>query len=66
MICGTQRQPASTTLAFEPHVIEAALNHVNSSRAEVHRIYNRSPYEREVRNALVLGVKHVLKIIAQK
>jgi integrase len=45
-----------------PHVIEAMLNHVSGHKAGVAGIYNRSSYEREVRNALALWAEHIQEI----
>ena len=47
-------------LGVQPHVIEAALNHVSGSKAGVAGIYNRSSYEREKRQALDLWAEHLL------
>jgi integrase len=51
------RRTAATKMAdigVLPHVIEAVLNHHGGHKAGVAGIYNRSTYEREVRNALAL------------
>jgi integrase len=50
-------------LGVQPHVIECVLNHVSGSRAGVAGVYNRSPYEREVRVALDLWGEHVRALI---
>jgi integrase len=47
-------------LGIAPHVIEQILNH---SRRGVAGIYNKSPYEREVRAAMVLWSDHVASLI---
>jgi integrase len=39
-------------LGVQPHIIETVLNHHGGHRAGSAGIYNKSPYEREVRNAL--------------
>jgi integrase len=39
-------------LGVQPHIIEAVLNHYSGHRAGVAGVYNRSPYEREMRAAL--------------
>ena len=46
-------------LGVLPHVIEAVLNHVSGHKRGVAGVYNRSPYEREVRNALALWAEHI-------
>jgi integrase len=59
------RRTAATRMAdlgILPHVVEAALNHVGS-RKGVAGIYNRSPYEREVRAALALWADHIRSIV---
>jgi integrase len=53
-------------LGVKPHVIEAALNHVTGHKAGVAGIYNRSPYEKEVRKALTLWANHVAKLVEKK
>jgi integrase len=56
------RRSAATGMAdlgIQPHIIEAVLNHVSGSKAGVAGIYNRSPYEREVRNALAMWADHI-------
>jgi integrase len=56
------RRTAATRMAdlgIQPHVIEALLNHVSGHKAGVAGIYNRSSYEREVRNALAAWADHV-------
>jgi integrase len=50
-------------LGVQPHIIEAVLNHVSGHKAGVAGIYNRSLYEREVRNALALWADHVSSIV---
>jgi integrase len=41
-------------LGVQPHIIEVVLNHHSGFRGGSHGVYNRSPYEREVRAALAL------------
>jgi integrase len=56
------RRTAATGMAdlgIQPHVIEALLNHVSGHKAGVAGIYNRSSYEREVRNALAAWADNV-------
>ncbi len=49
-------------IGVQPHIIEAALNHVSGHKAGVAGVYNKSSYEREVRNALALWADHVRSI----
>jgi hypothetical protein len=59
--CPAQR---ATGLAnFAADTIEAALNHQSGSKRGVAGTYNRSPYEREVRNALALWEDHIRTLI---
>jgi integrase len=46
-------------LGVMPHVIEAALNHQSGHKRGPAGVYNRSRYDREVRNALALWSDHV-------
>jgi integrase len=50
-------------LGVQPHVIEAALNHVSGHKRGVAGTYNRSPYAREVRAAMALWDDHVRSIV---
>jgi len=50
-------------IGVQPHIIEAVLNHVSGHKVGVAGIYNRSSYEREVRNALALWADHVCAIV---
>jgi integrase len=50
-------------LGVAPHVIEAALNHQSGHKRGVAGIYNRSSYEREVKNALAQWEDHVRVIV---
>jgi len=50
-------------LGVLPHVIEAALNHYSGHKRGVGGIYNRSRYEREVRNALAMWEDHIRSLI---
>jgi hypothetical protein len=47
----------------QPHIIEATLHHFSGHRRGVAGVYNRSPYEREVRAALALWADHVRSIV---
>jgi integrase len=51
-------------LGTPPHVVEAILNHQSGHKRGVAGVYNRSPYEREVRAALALWEDHLRTIIA--
>jgi integrase len=60
------RRTAATGMAnlgVLPHVIEAALNHQTGAKRGVAGVYNKSPYEREVRTALALWADHVRAIV---
>jgi len=60
------RRSAATHMAnigIQPHIIEAVLNHQSGHRRGVAGIYNRSPYEREVRAALALWSDHVRALV---
>jgi integrase len=60
------RRTAATRMAdigVQPHVIEAVLNHYGGHRAGVAGVYNRSPYEREMRAALALWAEHVRALV---
>jgi hypothetical protein len=50
-------------IGVQPHVIEAVLNHYGGHRAGVAGVYNRSPYEREMRAALALWAEHVRALV---
>ena len=50
-------------LGVQPHIIEATLHHFSGHRRGVAGVYNRSPYEREVRAALALWAEHVGSIV---
>ena len=63
------RRTAATRMAdlgVQPHVIEAALNHVSGAKAGVAGIYNRALYSAEKRQALDLWAAHVEAIVAGK
>jgi integrase len=49
-------------LGVAPHVVEQILNH-QGHRGQVGSVYNKSRYEREVRNALALWCDHVRTLI---
>jgi integrase len=46
-------------IGIQPHIIEEILNHRSGHRRGVAGVYNRSPYEREVRDALLRWSDHV-------
>jgi len=60
------RRTAATRMAdlgVQPHIIEQILNHQSGHRRGPAGIYNRSPYEREVRAALALWCDHVRALV---
>jgi integrase len=60
------RRTCATRMAdigVQPHVIEAVLNHYGGHRAGVAGVYNRSPYEREMKAALALWAEHVRALV---
>jgi integrase len=60
------RRTVATRMAdigVQPHIIEAVLGHYSGHRAGVAGVYNRSPYEREVRAALAQWHDHLRTII---
>lgn len=60
------RRTAATGMAnlgIQPHVVEAVLNHYLGHRAGVAGVYNRAPYELEIRAALALWADHVKCIV---
>jgi integrase len=50
-------------LGIAPHVIETILNHVSGHKGGVAGIYNRSSYEREVKQALSMWSDHVRALV---
>jgi integrase len=50
-------------LGVMPHVIEAVLNHQSGHKRGPAGVYNRSRYDREVRNALALWNDHVRTLV---
>jgi len=50
-------------IGIAPHIVEAVLNHQSGSRRGVAGVYNKSPYEREVRNALAQWADHVRALV---
>ena len=60
------RRSVATKLAdigVQPHIIEQILNHVSGHKSGPAGIYNRSSYEREVRNALARWEDHVRTLV---
>lgn len=60
------RRTVATRMAdigIEPHIIEAALNHRSGHRAGVAGVYNRSPYERAVKVALMRWSEHLAALL---
>jgi hypothetical protein len=47
----------------QPHIIEQILNHVSGHKAGPAGIYNKSSYEREVRNALATWHDHIRTLV---
>jgi integrase len=59
------RRTATTRMAamsFQPHVVEAILNHSGGIISGVARIYNRHAYEKEKRFALERWAKEVARV----
>jgi hypothetical protein len=46
-------------IGIAPHVVEQILNHRSGHRAGPAGVYNRSPYERETRNALAMWERYI-------
>jgi integrase len=60
------RRTAATGMAdigVQPHIIEAALNHISGHKVGVAGIYNRSSYEREVKAALGMWSDHIRALV---
>jgi integrase len=60
------RRSVATKLAdigVQPHIIEQILNHVSGHKSGPAGIYNRSSYEREVRNVLGRWEDHVRTLV---
>jgi integrase len=53
-------------IGIPPHIIEAALNHASGHKTGVAGVYNRSTYDKEVRQALTLWSERVLKIVGKE
>ena len=50
-------------LGVQPHIVEAVLNHQSGHKGGIAGVYNRSPYEREVRNALATWHDHLRTLV---
>jgi integrase len=50
-------------IGIQPHIIEACLNHQSGSKRGVAGIYNRSTYEKEVKQAFALWADEVRAIV---
>jgi len=60
------RRTVATRMAdigIQPHIIETILNHVSGHKAGPAGIYNKSSYQREVRNALAMWADHVAALV---
>ena len=60
------RRTVATRMAdigVQPHIIEAVLGHYSGHRAGVAGVYNRSPYEREIKAALAMWHDNLRTII---
>jgi hypothetical protein len=53
-------------IGVQPHIIEAALNHVSGARAGVAGTYNRSLYAPEKRSALERWAAHIEGLVSGK
>jgi integrase len=63
------RRTAATRMAdigIQPHIIEAALNHISGHKSGVAGVYNRSVYSAATRAALDMWAAHVEALIAGK
>src|SRR6516164_1320658 len=62
------RRTTATWLAehgnIEPHIIEAVLGHFSGHRSGVHGVYNRAPYERQIKNALSVWTDHLRSLMS--
>jgi integrase len=50
-------------IGTSPYIVEQILNHQSGHKSGIAGIYNRSAYEREVRNALALWADHVRSLV---
>ena len=50
-------------IGIEPHHIEACLNHYSGHRAGIAGVYNRAPYERQIKTALARWDEHLMSLV---
>jgi len=50
-------------IGVQPHVVEAVLNHQSGHKRGIAGVYNKSPYEREVKAALAQWHDHLLTLV---
>jgi hypothetical protein len=50
-------------IGVQPHIIEQILNHQSGHKRGVAGVYNRSPYEREVRDAMIRWSDHIRAVV---
>jgi integrase len=63
------RRSVSTGLnaiGIQPHIVEAVLNHISGHKSGVGGIYNKYPYEKEKRQALVMWAEHLMAAVSGK
>jgi integrase len=53
-------------LGIQPHIVEAALNHISGHKAGVAGIYNRASYEAEKRTALARWAERIMAIVENR
>jgi integrase len=61
-----QDTEAASGLGIQPHVVEAALNHISGHKAGVAGTYNRSTYAREKKAALDLWADRLMVIVENR
>jgi integrase len=61
----TRRSVATgmANIGVQPHIIEQILNHQSGHKRGVAGVYNRSPYEREVRDAMLRWSDHIRAVV---
>jgi integrase len=59
-VCATRM---ADELGIAPHIIEAVLNHVSGHKHGVHGIYNRSSYETQKRQTLMMWGEYLLSVV---
>ena len=60
------RRTAATRMAdigVQPHIIDVVQNRISGFRAGAHGVYNRSTYERDIRNALAQWHDHIRTLL---